>query len=80
MIKLDNFIKLFEGAARDSWENPALSDFRKSTITYRELAERIETLDLIWKKGELKRGDRVNIKLSPRAMGVSPYSPALCRG
>ena len=54
MIKIDNFIKLFEGAVRDSWDRPALSDFRKSTISYRELAEKIETLDLIWKKAGIK--------------------------
>ena len=35
MIKIDNFVKLFEGAVRESWERPALSDFRKSTISYR---------------------------------------------
>ena len=70
MIKIDNFIKLFEGAVRDSWENPALSDFRKSTITYRELAERIDTLDLIWKKAGLKRGDKIAINARPSAMGT----------
>lgn len=71
MIKIDNFIKLFEGAVRDSWDNPALSDFRKSTITYRELAERIDTLDLVWKKAGLKRGDKIAINARPCAMGAS---------
>ena len=80
MIKIDNFIKLFEGAVRDSWENPALSDFRKSTITYRELAERIDTLDLIWKKAGLKRGDKIAINARPSAMGASLYYAAACKG
>ena len=39
MLKIDNFIKLFESATRSSWDNPALTDFRKDTITYRELRE-----------------------------------------
>ena len=80
MIKIDNFIKLFEGAVRDSWENPALSAFRKSTITYRELAERIDTLDLIWKKAGLKRGDKIAINARPSAMGASLYYAAACKG
>ncbi len=80
MIKIDNFIKLFEGAVRDSWERPALSDFRKSTISYRELAERIETLDLIWKKAGLKRGDKIAINTRPCALGASLYYACCCKG
>ena len=71
MIKIDNFIKLFEGAVRENWERPALSDWRKSTITYGQLAERIETLDLVWKKAGLKRGDKIAINARPCAMGAS---------
>ncbi|MBR1487975.1 MAG: AMP-binding protein [Bacteroidales bacterium] len=80
MIKIDNFIKLFEGAVRESWERPALSDFRKSTISYRELAERIETLDIIWKKAGLKRGDKVAINTRPCALGASIYYAAVSKG
>ena len=61
MLTIDNFIKLFENATRECWDRPALSDFRKSTITYRELAERVYTLDLIWKKAGLKPGDKIII-------------------
>ena len=80
MIKIDNFIKLFEGAVRESWERPALTDFRKSTISYRELAERIETLDIIWKKAGLKRGDKVAINTRPCALGASIYYAAVSKG
>ena len=80
MIKIDNFIKLFEGAVRESWDRPALTDFRKSTISYRELAERIETLDLIWKKAGLKRGDKIAINTRPCALGASVYYAAVSRG
>ena len=80
MIKIDNFTKLFEGAVRDSWDNPALSDFRKSTITYRELAERIDTLDLVWKKAGLKRGDKIAINARPCALGASIFYAAVSKG
>ncbi|MDO4998909.1 MAG: AMP-binding protein [Bacteroidales bacterium] len=80
MIKIDNFIKLFERAVRESWDRPALTDFRKSTISYRELAERIETLDIIWKKAGLKRGDKVAINTRPCALGASIYYAAVSKG
>ena len=80
MIKIDNFIKLFERSVRESWDRPALSDFRKSTITYRELAERIDTLDLIWKKAGLKRGDKIAINTRPCALGASLYYAAVSKG
>lgn len=80
MIKIDNFIKLFESSVRNSWDRPALSDFRKSTITYRELAERIETLDLIWKKAGLKRGDKIAINTRPCALGASIFYTAVSKG
>ena len=80
MLKIDNFIRLFEGAVRDSWDRPALTDFRKSTITYRELAERIETLDLVWKKAGLQRGDKIAINTRPCALGASIFYAAVSKG
>ena len=80
MLKIDNFIRLFEGAVKDSWDRPALSDFRKSTITYRELAERIETLDMIWKKAGLKPGDKIGINTKSCALGASVFMAAVSKG
>ncbi|MCR4824884.1 MAG: AMP-binding protein [Bacteroidales bacterium] len=80
MLKIDNFIKLFEHAVRESWDRPALTDFRKSTITYRELAERIDTLDLIWKKAGLKPGDKVAINTRSCALGASVFMAAVSKG
>ena len=80
MIKIDNFINLFEGAVRENWERPALSDFRKSTVSYRELAEKIETLDLIWKKAGIKPGDKIAINCKSSAMGVTVFMAAVSKG
>ena len=80
MIKIDNFISLFESAVRESWDRPALSDFRKSTISYRELAERIETLDLIWKKAGLQPGDKIAINTKSCALGASVFMAAVSKG
>ncbi|MBR0111592.1 MAG: AMP-binding protein [Bacteroidales bacterium] len=80
MITIENFTKLFEHAARENWDAPALSNFRKDTITYRQLAERIETLDLIWKKAGLQRGDKIAINTRPCALGASIYYAAVSKG
>ena len=80
MLNIANFIHLFENAVRENWELPALSDFRKSTITYRELAERIYTLDIIWKKAGLKPGDKIAINTKSCALGASVFMAAVSKG
>ena len=80
MLTIDNFIKLFEGAVKDCWDRPALSDFRKSTITYRELAERVYTFDIIWKKAGLKPGDKIAINTKSCALGASVFMAAVSKG
>jgi long-chain acyl-CoA synthetase len=80
MLTIDNFIKLFENATRECWDRPALSDFRKSTITYRALAERVYTLDLIWKKAGLKPGDKIAINTKSCALGASVFMAAVSKG
>ena len=80
MLTIDNFIRLFEGATKECWDRPALSDFRKSTITYRELAERIDTLDIIWKKAGLKTGDKIAINTKSCALGASVFMAAVSKG
>ena len=80
MLTIDNFIRLFEGAVRENWDNSALTDFRKSTITYRELAERISTLDAIWRKAGLKPGDKIAINTKSCALGISVFMAAVSKG
>ena len=80
MLTIDNFIRLFEDAVKDCWDRPALSDFRKSTITYRELAERIDTLDTIWKKAGLKTGDKIAINTKSCALGASVFMASVSKG
>lgn len=80
MLTIDNYIRLFEDAVKDCWDRPALSDFRKSTITYRELAERIDTLDTIWKKAGLKSGDKIAINTKSCALGASVFMASVSKG
>ena len=80
MLTIDNFIRLFEYATRECWDRPALSDFRKSTITYRELAGHVYKLDLIWKKAGVKPGDKIAINTKSCALGASVFMAAVSKG
>ena len=58
---MEYFIKTFERSLKKNWDNPAITEFRSSTITYAELAEHIETIHLYFRKAGLKIGDKVAI-------------------
>ncbi|MBO4499441.1 MAG: AMP-binding protein [Bacteroidaceae bacterium] len=60
-MKVENFIKLFENSVKRDWDKLALSEYRKSDITYRELAEDLEKFKILWKAAGLGRGDKVVI-------------------
>ena len=53
--------KLFEQAFRDNWECLALSNYKGTTIFYRDLAERIAKLHILFERCGLNRGDKVAI-------------------
>ena len=44
----DNFLLRFEESVKQCWDQPAVSDFRKSCTTYGEFAKEIETNILLW--------------------------------
>lgn len=52
---------MFEQAFRDNWECLALSNYKGTTIFYRELAERIAKLHILFERCGLNRGDKVAI-------------------
>ena len=53
--------KMFEQALRENWERPALSNYRGTTIFYRDLAERIAKLHILFEHCGLQKGDKVAI-------------------
>lgn len=56
----ENLIKLYEKSFRENRELPALTDyFKNETFSYYEMAKEIAKLHLLFKKAEIKRGDRV---------------------
>lgn len=55
------FIKTFEDSVKSCWNSPALNDYKSETITYGELAKKIETMHLVWKAAGLKEGDKISL-------------------
>ncbi len=53
--------KMFEQAFRENWECPALSNYRGTTIFYRDLAERIAKIHVLFEYCGLQKGAKVAI-------------------
>ena len=51
--------KMFEKAFRDNWDCLALSNYKGTTIFYRDLAERIAKIHILFEHCGLKQGDKV---------------------
>ncbi len=61
LTEKDNFLLRFQDSVKQCWDQPAVSDFRKSTTTYGEFAKEIETNILMWKAAGIKPGDKIAI-------------------
>ena len=53
--------KMFEKAFQDNWDCMALSNYKGTTIFYRDLAERIAKIHILFEHCGLKQGDKVAI-------------------
>ena len=53
--------KMFEKAFRDNWDCLALSNYKGTTIFYRDLAERIAKIHILFEQCGLQHGDKVAI-------------------
>ncbi|MDE5774540.1 MAG: AMP-binding protein [Muribaculaceae bacterium] len=60
MIKIDNFIKIYERSFAENWDLPALTDYPTGkTQTYGEMATDIAVAHTLFKSIGLKPGDKV---------------------
>lgn len=56
----ENLIKMYEKSFRENREMPALTDyFKKETFSYYEMAKEIAKLHLLFKKADIKQGDKI---------------------
>ncbi len=54
-----SFIELIENSIRDYWDLPALTDYKKITYHYKDVARQIATLHILFEQGDIKKGDKI---------------------
>jgi len=58
MLK-ERLVGYFEQSIRQNWEIEALSNYREKGYTYKEIAEKILKLHILFREAEIKRGDKI---------------------
>jgi len=56
-----SFYSLCEEVIKEYWNDPAFSDFQKKTVTFAQVARRISFFHLLFKKAQIRRGDKIAI-------------------
>lgn len=77
---MEKLTKLFEESVKKHWNQPALTDFQVRTETYKELAEHIEQLHLVWSAIGLKEGDKIAINARSTVHWSEVFFAALTGG
>lgn len=57
-----NLIKVFEKSIHDHWDLEAFSDYELSTTSYKQVAENILTIHLLFEAYDIKKGDKIAIQ------------------
>ncbi|MDR2292200.1 MAG: AMP-binding protein [Prevotellaceae bacterium] len=56
-----NFNSYIEDCIKKNWESPALSDYRSKATNYKDIAEHIAKLHIIFEQCGIKKGDKISI-------------------
>ncbi|MDR3183890.1 MAG: AMP-binding protein [Prevotellaceae bacterium] len=56
-----SFIAQFEQSFKNHWDLPALSDYKGTTLHYKDVARRIAKLHILFQECGLKKGDKIAI-------------------
>lgn len=59
--KFQSLNKMLEESFRRNWERPALSNYQGITLSYKDVARRIEKLHIAFEKCSLNKGDKIAI-------------------
>ena len=55
----ENFLKYIEESIKTNWDRPALTDFKGTTSSYKDVARKIEKLHLLFEQCGIRRGDKI---------------------
>ncbi len=81
MIKIENFIKIYEKSFIENWDLPALSEFGKNNdLTYGQLAESIALSHLLFESIGIKPGDKIALCGKDSADWVKVYMATVTYG
>ena len=81
MLKIKNFIKIYEQSFTENWDLPVLSEFGKNnTITYAVLAEDIAKMHLLFESIGIKVGSKIALCGKDSAAWVKVYMAAVTYG
>ena len=59
MIVETSFNKTIEESIRKHWELPSMSDYGLQTLLYRDVAEEIAKLHIVFEQTGIKKGDKI---------------------
>ena len=57
----NRFLDLIEKSIKEHWETPVFSDYEGETFLYKDMAENIEKLHILFREAGLQKGDKVAI-------------------
>ena len=81
MIKILNFIKIYEKSFREHWDLPALSEYgRNNTLTYGDFARSIAQTHLLFEAMGIKPGDKIALCGKDSADWVKTYMATITFG
>ena len=61
MCMEENFVSLLESSFKKYWDQDALTDYKGTTLQYKDLARKIEKLHLLFAEGGVVPGDKIAI-------------------
>jgi len=57
----NRFLELIENTVKKHWDMPVFSDYEGDTFLYKDLAEEIEKLNILFREAGIQKGDRIAI-------------------
>lgn len=56
-----NFIYFFEASIKKNWDLDALTDYKSTTLQYKDVARKIEKLHILFEQSGIQKGDKIAI-------------------
>ncbi|MBN1988186.1 MAG: AMP-binding protein [Bacteroidales bacterium] len=54
-----SFVRLFEESIKQNWDLPAFTDYKGATLSYSDVARKVEKIHIIFEKTGIQKGDKI---------------------